>query len=116
MVTGTGFSWFANVEPAQHHIRYGTVTLEGAGYSLTSACFDGCCGSYTHPWDALAFVQNYAPTNGDVFPSANAPFIGWADHNCDQDGYDTSPAWKMVSGGKNDANQRFSADLVYMFR
>ncbi len=117
---GTGFSWLPKPLPesAPHHTRQGEVTLDGKTYTITSACYHGCCGTHTDTWDTLVFMQNYSAGSGDIYTSgdSNMPFIGWGDHACNVDGHDTTPAWNMVGGGKSDPKQRFAADVTVMFR
>lgn len=118
VLVGDGFAWLSAPvkEGIPHHTRYGAVNLDGQAYTIASACYDGCCGSHTHSWDTLALIRSYAYNSGDINGNTNSPFVGWGDHRCDIDGYDTTPAWQMVQGGKGDAAQQFDADLVWMFR
>jgi len=119
LLKGTGFSWLAQpvYDSTPHHTRHGAVTLDGAAVTLTSACYDGCCGSLTYGWDTMAFMQSYGGGCGDIQTGCNQPYVGWGDVSCSTDGeYDTTPGWLMVAGQKGNAALRFADDLYAMFR
>jgi hypothetical protein len=63
------------------------------------------------------FMQGYAAGSGDIASDGpNQPVIGWVDHYCNIDGFDTTPGWNLTFGNKNNAAQRFDADLFVQFR
>jgi len=115
-VAGKGLSLAVSPSKGMVHTVQGTVNIAGKKYRLTSACSNGCCGSYTAKWDTLVLVGNWSPNHADASTQGNAPAIGWIDHNCNIDGHATTPAWKMEHGGLGKKTQQFSEDLWFQFR
>ena len=118
IVKGTNFSWLNSpaFDSNPHHTRYSSMVSDGVTLTLTSSCYDGCCGSQTHGWDPPVFFQNYGGGCGDLQSGCNSPAWGWADHNCNTDGYDTVPAFGMVNGQRDNASVKFNDDMFFMFK
>ena len=96
--------------------RMGSVSIGSLDYSIAGPCFGGCCGTYTDEWDTPQIVGGYSGSSSDVGSFYNYSVTGWADHNCNGDGNDTTPAWMMNQGEKSYSTKRFTEELVYMYR